>query len=116
MRSRLSAAFLLLLSSIFLVGGVPARHLQAQILSVQQEVAPPGPSGQRQAIPRPAVPKAGQDFGAHHGFGGLAVPAGRLRHSNLARGAARPAVDDDAPAAERPSGLRARAPPHSTAL
>ncbi|MFI6295850.1 hypothetical protein ACIBEJ_29925 [Nonomuraea sp. NPDC050790] len=109
MRSRLSAAVLLVLSTIFLGGGLPAQHVLA--ISAQVSAAPPDQSGHRHAAPQPGKPKAAADAGSHHGFGGLAVPPPRALDVRLARGLARAGGDHDVPAAERPRAHPARAPP-----
>ncbi|MEV4895907.1 hypothetical protein AB0K48_41725 [Nonomuraea sp. NPDC055795] len=109
MRSRLSAAVLLVLSTLFLGGGLPAQHALA--ISAQVTAAPADQSGHRQAAPQPGKPKAAADTGAHHGFGGLAVPPPRAHEVRLARGLARTGGDHHVPAAERPRAHPARAPP-----
>lgn len=114
MRSRLSTAFLLLLSTIFLAGGLPAQQVRA--VSAQVTVAQPDQTTHRQAVPQPRKPQVGTDAGAHHGFGGLAVPAPRQDAARPARGGACPAADADAPSSDRQRANPARAPPHSTGV
>ncbi|MFI9558578.1 hypothetical protein [Nonomuraea endophytica] len=109
MRSRLSAAVLLVLSTLFLGGGLPAQHALA--ISAQVTAAPPDQSGHRQAVPQPGKPKVAADTGSHHGSGGLAVPPPRAHEVRLARGLARAGGDHHVPAAERPRAHPARAPP-----
>ncbi|WP_157249191.1 hypothetical protein [Nonomuraea typhae] len=109
MRSRLSTAFLLVLSSIFLAGGLPAQHVLA--ISAQVAIAPAEPGGHRQAAPQPVKPKAAADTGTHHGFGGLAVPPARAHEVRLARGTARTLREHRAPKTGPRTAHPARAPP-----
>ncbi|MFI6500230.1 hypothetical protein [Nonomuraea typhae] len=109
MRSRLSTAFLLVLSSVFLAGGLPAQHVLA--ISAKVAVAPADSGGHRHAAPQPVKPKAAADTGTHHGFGGVAVPPARAHEVWPARDTARTVGDSRAPAAGPRTAHPARAPP-----
>jgi hypothetical protein len=112
MRSRLSAAFLLLLSTFFMAGGLPAQ--QAMAAAAQIRASQPDQSPHRQAAPGlPGKSKLAPDAGANHGFGGVAVPPQGPQRPGLADTGARPVTPAEPTQAERRRANPARAPPVS---
>ncbi|GAA0946883.1 hypothetical protein GCM10009560_62950 [Nonomuraea longicatena] len=108
----MSAAFLLLLSTFFMAGGLPAQQAMAAAAQVRAPQADQSPH--RQAAPGlPAKSKLAPDAGAHHGFGGVAVPPQRSQLPGLAGTGACPVARTEPTQAERRRANPARAPPVS---
>lgn len=114
MRSRLSAALLLLLSSFLLTGGITPAMLtasaQATVAKAEQAPQP------RQAVPHPSKPHIGAGLGSPLAFGGFAVLPGGLWVVRPGWRPARAATPAQAPPQQTRTTAAARAPPSSTAL
>lgn len=114
MRIRLPAALLLLLSSIFLVGGASS---PASLTASVRAVAGAGQhSESRQVLPIPRLPRAHADLGPHSAFSGAAVLPSGVRQRPLTFLARAGAGQHDVPPAAGRAAAPARAPPSSTAF
>ncbi|MEV4166539.1 hypothetical protein [Nonomuraea dietziae] len=112
MRTRLPAALLLLLSTLFLAGGTTPPASGAPAVHAKTLRA----ADHHQILPDPSRPQAHAGKGVHAATGGVAVLAARLSYGAPVRLSAAPDALRRAQGREHHRRAPARAPPTSTAL